>query len=238
MDGPSNSATISLNGNIARVATGDSAAEISGRHNLNGGTRNFGVANSAADVDLLISALISGGGGSNLVKTGDGTLHLTGNNSYAGDTTINAGVLRASSASALGAANFNNTVAAGAALEFAGNFTRNESGLTLSGSGIGGTGALRSVSVSNAYNNQLQLNVGGVFVGVDAGAALSLGGAVNGGTLTKVGEGTLIFSGGTAYNDSGVVVNTARSRSAAWSPWPRCGDGPAPEAIAAHLCCA
>lgn len=207
VDGPSNSATFTLNGNVTRVAVGAPSAEISGRLNLNGGTRTFDVANSDADVDLLVSAVISGAGGSNLIKTGAGTLHLTGNNSYAGDTTINAGVLRASSASALGAANFNNTVAAGAALEFAGNFTLNETGLTLTGSGLGGTGALRSVSGSNAYNNQLQLNAGGVSVGVDAGAALSLGGAVNGGTLTKVGDGTLTFSGGTAYNASGLVVN-------------------------------
>lgn len=200
-------ATFVLSDTVTRVAPGDTTAEIAGRLNLGGGNRVFNVANSAADVDLLISAIISQPFYSSLIKEGDGTLHLTAANTYTGETNINAGVLRVSHANALGTANFNNSVADGAALQFAGNFTLDETGLTLNGSGIGGTGALRSISGTNAYNGQLALNAAGASVGADSGATLSLGGAINGGTFTKVGDGTLVLTGGQAVNASSFVVN-------------------------------
>lgn len=199
-------ATYRLNGDVTRVATGSAAAEISGRLDLGGGTRTFSVADSAADVDLLVSAIISEPYYSSLTKTGDGTLSLTAANTYSGETNVGAGVLRVSTATALGAANYNNTVASGAALQFDGTFTLNETGLTIAGSGISSTGALRSISGSNGYDGQLALNAGGAAVGADSGATLSLGGQINGGTFTKVGDGTLNLTGAQAVNTTAFVV--------------------------------
>ncbi|MDZ7618279.1 MAG: autotransporter-associated beta strand repeat-containing protein, partial [Patescibacteria group bacterium] len=77
---------------------------------LNGGTRTFTVANGAAVDDLVIDAFIRNGG---LIKAGDGTMLVTGANTYAGTTAINAGTLVLNGAHAGGGAY---TVAAGATL--------------------------------------------------------------------------------------------------------------------------
>jgi autotransporter-associated beta strand protein len=199
-------ATFRLNGDVTRAATGSTAAEISGRVDLGGGTRTFSVADSAADVDLLISAIISEPYYSSLTKTGAGTLSLTAANTFTGETNINAGVLRVSTASALGAANFTNTVASGAALEFDGTFTLNETGLAIAGSGISSAGALRGIGGTNGYDGQLALDAGGASIGADSGASLSLGGQINGGTFTKVGDGTLTLTGSQAVNTTAFVV--------------------------------
>ena len=55
----------------------------------------FDVQDGAAAQDLLVSGAISKGGEGNgaIVKNGDGTMVLSGNNTYTGNTTINAGVL-------------------------------------------------------------------------------------------------------------------------------------------------
>jgi fibronectin-binding autotransporter adhesin len=67
------------------------------------------VNNATWDIDtgdtLTISGVVSGNGG--VTKTGNGTLILSGSNSYNGSTVINAGTLEAASVNALGA---NNTV--------------------------------------------------------------------------------------------------------------------------------
>jgi autotransporter-associated beta strand protein len=201
--------TLTLNGDVtlAYAAASTQSAEISGKLNLGGGTRIFDVANSSPDVDLLVSAVISEPYYSSVTKTGTGTLQFSAANTYTGETRVNAGVLRVSNAAALGAANYNNYVASGAALEFAGSFTLNESGLTLAGSGIAGNGALRSISGTNAYNNQLAIDAAGASVGVDSGASLSLGGQINGGDFAKVGAGTLTLTGTQEVNASTFIVN-------------------------------
>ena len=56
-----------------------------------------------AENDLTISAIIADGGGrATLTKAGLGRLTLSGDNTYSGVTTVSAGVLRATSAGALG----------------------------------------------------------------------------------------------------------------------------------------
>ncbi|MDG1357798.1 MAG: autotransporter-associated beta strand repeat-containing protein, partial [Akkermansiaceae bacterium] len=106
--------------------------EISGNGSLGSGTYAGAIANSGifkqnSTVDQTLSGVISGTG--SLVKDNSGTLTLTGSNTYAGDTTVNAGTLRmVNSAAGNGirqAPNeegteviYNYNVASGATLEF------------------------------------------------------------------------------------------------------------------------
>lgn len=82
-----------LNHASAVIANGAGSGS-SGLIDLTDGQRTFHVANGSASVDVTISVPITNGG---LTKDGAGTLSLTGNNSYAGDTRIQGGTLRISS---------------------------------------------------------------------------------------------------------------------------------------------
>ncbi|HEX6964104.1 MAG TPA: GH25 family lysozyme [Lacipirellula sp.] len=61
---------------------------------LRGADRELNIGNGSADVDLTISVPVTNG---SLTKSGAGTLALTGANTYAGDTTVEAGRLRLNS---------------------------------------------------------------------------------------------------------------------------------------------
>jgi MYXO-CTERM domain-containing protein len=89
-----------LEWNYTDVTTNASAdtATIGGRIRIraDGGYSgiSFNVANGAAATDLLVSAAINEANGTvGISKSGDGTMELTGNNSYFGATTVSAGKL-------------------------------------------------------------------------------------------------------------------------------------------------
>jgi autotransporter-associated beta strand protein len=84
-----------LTSGTAQILSGGAAANP-GFIDLDGGTRTFTVNNGSAATDLLISARIQNGG---LIKAGAGTMKLTGDNTFTGPATVNAGTLE------LGAAN-------------------------------------------------------------------------------------------------------------------------------------
>ena len=73
----------------------------SGRVDLGGANRRFVVADGSADADLAVTVPVINGG---LTKAGPGTLALSGANTYAGDTTVEAGRLRLSAANLANAA--------------------------------------------------------------------------------------------------------------------------------------
>ena len=133
--------TLTLGGNVAYTkatldANDPGTATLSGNLNLGNATRTFTVANSTlADVDLTVSAVISGGGASGAItKLGVGTLALTSNNTYTGATTITAGTLLVSGT---------HTVGSGVT----GNYAVNSGG-TLGGTGtIDLSGTNRSITV-------------------------------------------------------------------------------------------
>jgi len=163
-----------------------------------------------------------------LAKNGAGKLTLSGANTFDGAIAVNVGTLSLSNAGALGTAVGATTVSSGAALELFGFASIAAEELTVAGTGIGGTGALRNLSNNNSFNGRITL-AGPTLIQSDAGAlflagataivgganALTVGGAGNvaisgtidglGASLTKVGAGTLSLSGVNTY-DGGTTV--------------------------------
>jgi len=133
-----------------------------------------------AGTRVSIATPIMGGGG--IVKTGGGTLTLASANSYAGGTIVREGVLQVASDAALGAA---------------------AGGVTLDGGTLRAEGSLTSA-------RDLAIGVdGGTF---DTGTnAANLSGALAGsGRLTRVGSGTLAYSGdGSTYGGTFALAEGA-----------------------------
>jgi autotransporter-associated beta strand protein len=191
--------------------------------------------------DLTIGGIIQNG---NLVKAGNGTMMLNNNNTYTGTTSVTEGILNiqtgtdGSDRSGLGEGGGTSakgtSVSSGATLQLehlgpplTGIAVTSEH-LTISGSGMGGLGALNSKSGDNTWgatgNTFINLaadarinSTAGTLtisgnIGSDANNALTVGGAGNttisgniatgsGGTttVTKDGGGTLILSGNNSF---------------------------------------
>ncbi|MFZ4525886.1 MAG: autotransporter-associated beta strand repeat-containing protein, partial [Chlorobium sp.] len=137
--------------------------EIGGAGMLGGGSYLGTISNSSSliyntSADQTLSGIISGSG--TLTKRGIGTLTLSGANiMYDGVTTIEAGALRITNASALGSIAGGTIVILGAALELysAIPLTIAEP-LTLSGTGIAFGGALRNIAGANEYSGDITLD--------------------------------------------------------------------------------
>jgi len=191
------------------------AAEIKG-HLILQGSKTIQVADGAAAVDLDISANIGDQWYTSITKTGDGTMRLSGSNSFQGPLTISNGVVIAAHNNALGTTNtWGNTVASGAALHLTGGISVVEGGLDLAGTGPDGAGALVSISGSNSFKGTVDATAA-TTLGAAAGASLTLDGSLSlskdvtfsgvgnhrvlstvygSETLIKTGTGTLQFAG-------------------------------------------
>jgi autotransporter-associated beta strand protein len=141
---------------------------------------------------LEISAVIWDDGESpapGFVKTGTGTLILSGNNSFSGPITINQGVISISTIAGKGQA-----------------CSLGRGDLTLNGGILSYTGTGPNVSTSRG----LALGTGGGTVDVqNAATTLTFTGAVTGGQagLMKTGSGTLILNATSTYTGPTVVSN-------------------------------
>lgn len=178
--------------------------------NFGGGNREIRVADGTATLDATISGILSNGG---LIKTGEGTLNISGANTYTGTTEIQGGALRGTIS-----ANSNITLNGGV-LELTGNMNRSlgTAGTNLQWTGDGGfsaSGANRTVNIGGAgatltwgstanfvgANNQLILGSSSANRTVTLTNALNLGG----------GTRTIRMQNGTAAADAilgGVVSN-------------------------------
>lgn len=161
-----------------------------------------------------------------LVKQGTGSLTLSGNSTYSGTTTINAGVLVAASNTALGSSTWGNTIASGAALHLQDNISLTEGSFNVTGTGVGGTGAIRNLSGNNTLNATLalgdttrfvsdagtltttgQINLGANLLTVaGAGNTTLAGPIISSGGITQDGSGTLTLSGTSANSFSGTLA--------------------------------
>ena len=124
--------------------------------------------------DTSFSGVISGSGGF-LIKTGTGTMTLSGSNTYTGGTTLSAGALRVANSSALGLESNILTIGGGATLKASDSFsTSRATTLGGAGSGVGGT-----IEVA-----------AGKTLDYASGSGLS-----GSGSLIKTGAGTLMLEG-------------------------------------------
>ena len=160
----------------------------------------------------------------NVVKTGGGTQVLSGANTHSGVTAVMEGVLLAANAAALGSAAAGTIVGSGATLALSNNITVGLEPLTLVGTGMAGSGALRNDYGFNTFNGSIALS-GPAQIRAAAGR-LTLGGACNtagnnaalsfhsalgadilvsagiegGGAINKIGPGTLRLYGTNNYS--------------------------------------
>lgn len=155
--------------------------------------------NNASAV-LTIDGVVGGSGG--VFKAGNGTLVLSGPNSYSGATTANDGTVRAANPTALGTTAAGTTVQAGASLEIATGASGGAEPLTLSGDDVDLVGTLRGVGVAT-WSGNVTLSTDTTIVVTD-GNELTLTGPIGGsGGLTKNDNGTLILAGATANTYAG-----------------------------------
>lgn len=101
-------ATIDLNftgtGTSSGLIASTGFGTKTGQFDLNGSTRNFNIDNALSVFDMTIAAkIIDTLGSSGINKNGTGTLVLAGDNTYAGSTSVNDGVLIINGSTATGA---------------------------------------------------------------------------------------------------------------------------------------
>jgi autotransporter-associated beta strand protein len=189
------------------------------------------VADGAAANDLVIAGAISqntgaGSGAKTLTKSGSGTVFLQAASSFTGGVTVNAGTIRIGNQSALGTKNTavgTVTVASGGTVDLNG-VTDATYGYTISGSGVGGIGALvnngGTIGTGAAQTTNLRLAADATIGGTGEWGMLASGfGATSidlaGFTLTKLGSGsfhlanTTFTAGSLSIQQGNVFINAS-----------------------------
>ncbi len=202
-------------------AGGTIQATTSGELTLSGAINNAGTALTfdTNTGNITASSLIGGAG--NLIKSGTGTLTLSGANTYNGNTTINTGILIASNNTALGNAASAVTVISGGTLRIAAGISL-ANPLTLNGTGAtGSNGALDTTSFLTAatisglitlgsnttIGSSGNLNITNTGTITGSGYNLTLSGFAGSGTINSVigtNGGSLIVSG---FNSRWILTN-------------------------------
>ncbi|MGA2501699.1 MAG: autotransporter-associated beta strand repeat-containing protein, partial [Tepidisphaeraceae bacterium] len=122
-----------------------------------------------------------------LTKAGTGTITLSGNNSYAGGTTINAGTLRAGSTTALGAPGSSLTISSTGILDL--------NGSSIAVGSLSGTGLIDNTAAATTAT----LTAGNSGTATFSGTIQNTAGLLS---LTKVGSGTLVLASNSTYSGS------------------------------------
>lgn len=206
-------------------------------------TLTYNIGTTGQAIDAAVSGAISGTG--SVIKSGAGTLSFSGNDSYLGLTTINAGTLIISGSGELGGGTYagNVTIASGASLAYNSTVAQTLSGL-VSGTGSvieDGPGAL-TFSNTNSYTGATTVNGGNLILagfnssgGVQGtllnssvavntsgtftfGRPADFGNAASGSTSVTVGQNVTLNGGATlavATGTNGTNTTTAATLSGA-----------------------
>jgi autotransporter-associated beta strand protein len=165
---------------------------------------------------FTMSGVLSGAGG--ITQNGAGATLLSGNNTHTGTTTVTSGTIRlgatgTSPNSPLGTTTAGTTVSSGAVLDLNGFTLATAEGLTLNGTGISNGGALINSGAAASYSGAVTL---GSNSSIGTTGNITLSGVVsNGFSLTKVGSGTLIFTGANTYTGTTTISNGTLALGAA-----------------------
>jgi autotransporter-associated beta strand protein len=189
-----------LTGNVTADTNASNFARIDGNI-FASSTRTYNVLQGTFSPDLRITAAVSGAGG--ITKIGPGEMSLTSSNSYTGLTIVSAGFFDVEDDFALGAISSGTIVSNGAVIGLLFGIHVGLEPLTLNGPGTSIFGALNSDFGSNSWAGPITLGTNST-ISVFTNEFLNLSGPISGtGDITKIGGGTLIFSGGTANTYSG-----------------------------------
>jgi autotransporter-associated beta strand protein len=175
----------------SRINTDADTLTINGT--ITGASQNLIV--GGAGTTVLNGAIGTGSG--TLTKDGTGTVIVAGNNTYAGATTVQNGVMNIRHSNALGSTAAGTTVWSGAELQLQNNISVGNESLSLSGTGFGAnTGALRNVSGNNTWAGPITVASSSARINADAGLlTLSNTVALGSNALTVGGSGNTTISG-------------------------------------------
>ncbi|SNT18069.1 MULTISPECIES: autotransporter-associated beta strand repeat-containing protein, partial [unclassified Azospirillum] len=155
---------------------------------------------------LMLSGIISDGSASfGLMASGDGTVILSGNNTFDGNFTVSTGTVVVAHANALGSTSGTNTVQDGATLKINAGITLSEA-VNITGTGVDDQGALVGGDGAEMAGN-ITLGAGGASVAATSGNTFTISGVISGtdNALSKFDAGTVILSGNNTYNDATIV---------------------------------
>ena len=174
------------------TASNATTSTINGRLGMNNDTAKSIVVDANATLD--VNAILSNGG---FVKTGDGTLVLSGANTFTGDAKIDAGIVRVDNDNGLGAtAGITKVTGTGAQLQLDGVSIASET-LQLAGTGIANDGALLSLAgTTNTWGGSVSLTANAE-IQTATGSTLTINGGITGSgtTLTVDSIGDTTFNG-------------------------------------------
>jgi autotransporter-associated beta strand protein len=187
-----------INAGTLAISNNMTIGAIAGAGNMTLGSGFTLTTNSTTN--STFSGVISSSGA--LMKNGNSTLTLSGNNTYSGGTTINAGTLEIASTGLLGGGNYSGNIVNNGALLIASNSNQILSGAI---SGIGaltknGTGTL-TLSGNNNYSGGTTLNTG----------------TLNINNATALGTATFTIAGGTIDNTSGAAITLSSNNTQSWN---------------------
>ena len=188
-----------------------------------------------------------------LTKSGEGTVVLSGANTFGGTMTVNTGALNVRNSTALGSTAGGTIVDDGAELQLQGGITIGAESLTLNGSGTSGHGALRNLSGTNTWAGNITLGSTSVIEsllgssltlaatlsnggnGADfrfggAGDTVVSGAITNNADVIKSGTGTLVLAGANTYSgatevNGGTLLLAGTLNGSAGTPLNLTGDG-------------